>query len=115
MVQEFIPQGLTIYYDQLNSYEKIKSRLEIYKNRYKTNYIKSYLVGNRKQRQWMIQASKELQLMPVTEGGADTKQDITHVLTALQVMNILYPMRIFTKMWFSFLLNQIYNTHLPSG
>jgi len=65
--------------DQLNSYEKIKSRLEIYKNRYKTNYIKSYLVGNRKQRQWMIQASKELQLMPVTEGGADTKQDITHV------------------------------------
>ena len=27
----------------------------------------------------MIQASKELQLMPVTEGGADTKQDITHV------------------------------------
>ena len=66
--------------DQLNSYEKIKSRLEIYKNRYKTNYIKSYLVGNRKQRQWMIQASKELQLMPVTEGGADTKQDITHVL-----------------------------------
>ena len=66
--------------DQLNSYEKIKSRLEIYKNRYKTNYIKSYLVGNRKQRQWIIQASKELQLMPVTEGGADTKQDITHVL-----------------------------------
>ena len=66
--------------DQLTSYEKTKSRLEIYKNRYKTNYIKSYLVGNRQQRHWMIQASKELQLMPIAEGGADTKQDITHVL-----------------------------------
>lgn len=71
--------GIFIF-DQLTSYEKTKSRLEIYKNRYKTNYIKSYLVGNRQQRHWMIQASKELQLMPIAEGGADTKQDITHVL-----------------------------------
>ena len=28
----------------------------------------------------MIQAARELQLMPIAEGGADTKQDITHVL-----------------------------------
>ena len=28
----------------------------------------------------MIQAAKALQLMPIAEGGADTKQDITHVL-----------------------------------
>jgi hypothetical protein len=28
----------------------------------------------------MIQACQELQLMPIAEGGADTKQDITHVL-----------------------------------
>ena len=66
--------------DQLTSYEKTKSRLEIYKNRYQTNYIKSYLVGNRQQRHWMIDAAKELQLMPIAEGGADTKQDITHAL-----------------------------------
>lgn len=71
--------GLFIF-DQLNSYEKTKSRLEVYKNRYQTNYIKSYLLGNRQQRKWMIQACQELQLMPIAEGGADTKQDITHVL-----------------------------------
>ena len=71
--------GLFIF-DQLNSYKKTKSRLEIYKNRFQTNYIKSYLVGNRQQRQWMIKACKELHLMPVAEGGADTKQDITHIL-----------------------------------
>ncbi len=68
------------FFDGLNSYEKIKARLDIYKNRYQTNYIKSYLVGNRQQRHWMIQATKALQLMPIAEGGADAKQDITHVL-----------------------------------
>lgn len=68
------------FFDGLTSYEKIKSRLGIYKNRFQTNYIKSYLVGNRQQRHWMIQAARELQLMPIAEGGADTKQDITHVL-----------------------------------
>ena len=71
--------GLFIF-DRLDSYEKIKSRLEIYKNRYQTNYIKSYLIGNRQQRHWMIDAARELQLMPIAEGGADTKQDVTHVL-----------------------------------
>lgn len=63
------------FFDGLISYEKMKARLDIYKNRYQTNYIKSYLVGNRQQRHWMIQAAKALQLMPIAEGGA-----ITHVL-----------------------------------
>ena len=68
------------FFDGLDSYEKIKSRLDIYKNRFQTNYIKSYLIGNRQQRHWMIRAARELQLMPIAEGGADTKQNITHVL-----------------------------------
>ncbi|GAB5554506.1 MAG: amidohydrolase family protein [Saprospiraceae bacterium] len=68
------------FWDQYTSYEKLKSRLEIYKNRFGTNYIKSYLLGNRQQRKWMIQACKELELMPTAEGGADAKQGITHAL-----------------------------------
>lgn len=67
-------------FDQLNSYEKIKERLKIYSDRYQTHLIKSYLVGNRKQRQWIVQACRELELMPTTEGGADTKLDLTHAL-----------------------------------
>ena len=42
--------------------------------------LKSYIVGNRKQRQWVVQASKELEMMPTTEGGLDLKVDLTHVL-----------------------------------
>lgn len=71
--------GLFLW-DRLDSYEKMKSRLEIYKHRYQTNYIKSYLIGNRQQRHWMVKACRELELMPTAEGGADAKQDMTHAL-----------------------------------
>ena len=39
-----------------------------------------YLVGNRQQRQWVIEACKELKLMPTTEGGLDFKLNMTQLL-----------------------------------
>ena len=39
-----------------------------------------YLVGNRKQRQWVIQAAQHQQLMPTTEGGLDIKLNMTNLL-----------------------------------
>jgi hypothetical protein len=39
-----------------------------------------YMTGNRQQRQWIIQAARELELMPTTEGGLDYKIDITHAI-----------------------------------
>ena len=66
--------------DQLDTYEKVKSRLEIYARRYQTHLIKSYLVGTRQQRRWMVEACRELGLMPTAEGGADSKQNITHAM-----------------------------------
>ena len=33
-------------------------------------YRKSYMVGNRQQREWMVMACKENGIMPTTEGGA---------------------------------------------
>jgi hypothetical protein len=39
-----------------------------------------YLSGNRQQRQWIVQAAKELGLMPTTEGGLDLKLDLTHAI-----------------------------------
>jgi hypothetical protein len=38
------------------------------------------MTGNRQQRQWIIQAARELKLMPTTEGGLDFKLDMTHVI-----------------------------------
>jgi Tol biopolymer transport system component len=47
---------------------------------YRTPYLKSYLVGNRKQRQWMVMACKKEGVMPTTEGGLDMKLDLTHAI-----------------------------------
>jgi hypothetical protein len=38
------------------------------------------LVGNRKQRQWVAQASKELGIIPTTEGGSNFKLNLTHAI-----------------------------------
>lgn len=47
---------------------------------YRTTYLKSYLVGNRKQRQWMVMACKKEGVMPTTEGGLDMKLNLTHAI-----------------------------------
>jgi hypothetical protein len=39
-----------------------------------------YMTGNRQQRQWVIQAARELRIMPTTEGGLDFKLDLTHAI-----------------------------------
>jgi len=62
------------------SLEETKAALSRYSKYYGTHMLKSYMVGNRRQRQWVVQASKELGIMPTTEGGLDLKLNITHAL-----------------------------------
>lgn len=62
------------------SLDDARRLLRKYRDRYRTRYIKSYLVPTRQQRQWVAQASRELGMVTTTEGGADTKLDLTHVL-----------------------------------
>lgn len=69
--------------NDFQSYEATLAYLRRYKQHYRTPNIKSYMVGNRKQRQWVVQASKELQLMPTTEGGRDMKLDMTHAIDGM--------------------------------
>ena len=69
--------------NDFQSYEATLAYLKRYKEHYRTINIKSYMVGNRKQRQWVVQAAKELGLMPTTEGGRDMKLDITHALDGM--------------------------------
>jgi imidazolonepropionase-like amidohydrolase/Tol biopolymer transport system component len=57
--------------------EKVISR---YKEFYRTNLVKSYLVGDRSQRQFVVEACEKLHVMPTTEGGADMPLDLTHVI-----------------------------------
>lgn len=72
--------GVGYWSYQIESLEHAKDILRQYSEYYNTKSIKMYLVGNRQQRQWVIMAAKELQLMPTTEGGLDFKLNMTQLL-----------------------------------
>lgn len=54
--------------------------LKQYSEYYHTKTIKMYLTGNRQQRQWIIMAAKEQELMPTTEGALNFKLNMTQVI-----------------------------------
>jgi CubicO group peptidase (beta-lactamase class C family) len=62
------------------SLDEVRAVMRTYRDEYRTHYLKSYVAGSREQRQWIVQASREMDIMPTTEGGADTKEDLTHAL-----------------------------------
>lgn len=72
--------GLGYWGYQLESLEQTKEVLKQYSDYFDTKTIKMYLVGNRQQRQWVIEACKELKLMPTTEGGLDFKLNMTQLI-----------------------------------
>lgn len=65
---------------QFTSKQQAYGVLKRYKEHYGVRNLKAYLTGDRKQRQYLLQAAKELQLMPTTEGGLDMKMDLTHMI-----------------------------------
>jgi hypothetical protein len=69
--------------NDFQSYEDTLSVVTRYKKYYRTNTVKSYTVGNRKQREWVVQACKENKLMPTTEGALDLKLDLTHAIDGM--------------------------------
>src|SRR5271165_1312905 len=64
----------------LQSLDDAQHVIERYKKYYRTNTVKSYTVGNRKQREFMVEACKLNQIMPTTEGALDLKLDLTHAI-----------------------------------
>ncbi|MDE0357349.1 MAG: amidohydrolase family protein [Gammaproteobacteria bacterium] len=54
--------------------------LKRYSEYYDTKTFKMYLAGNRQQRQWLVMAARELELMPTTEAGLDFQLDLTHAI-----------------------------------
>ena len=72
--------GVGYWSYNLKDSAQAESVLAQYSKYYNTKYIKMYLVGNRKHRQWVIQAAKNQQLMPTTEGGLDFKLNMTNLI-----------------------------------
>jgi imidazolonepropionase-like amidohydrolase/Tol biopolymer transport system component len=65
--------------ENISSLDEARNVLKRYSDYYHTHTIKQYIVGNREQRQWVIQAARELELMPTTEGANDAKLNLTQV------------------------------------
>lgn len=63
-----------------DTYEDALAIARRYKEFYRVGTVKSYLVGNRRQQQWMVAAAKQVGLLATTEGGSDFRIDMTHVL-----------------------------------
>lgn len=72
--------GLGFWAYKIESLDHARNVLKQYSEYYNTKTIKMYLVGNRQQRQWVIQACKELKLMPTTEGGLDFKHNMANLM-----------------------------------
>ncbi len=66
--------------DAVRSYEHALDVLRKYSDYYDTKTFKMYMSGNRRQRQWLIMAARELELMPTTEGGLDYRLNMTHAM-----------------------------------
>jgi hypothetical protein len=50
-----------------------------------------YVAGNREQRQWILQAAKEQELMPTTEGSLDMKLNMTMLIDGYPGQEHNYP------------------------
>lgn len=78
--------------NDFHSEEEAEEVIRRYKDYYRTETVKSYLVGNRKQREYMVEASNQLHMMPTTEGAADLALDITHVIDGFSGAEHQFPM-----------------------
>jgi len=84
--------GPGVFWDEnFQSLDEVRNALKRYSEFYRTFTIKEYMTGNRKQRQWMIMAARELKLMPTTEGGLDFKMNLTEALDGYPGHEHSYP------------------------
>ena len=51
-----------------------------YKKYYRTDYLKSYTLNGRRFRQWLLQACRDVGLMPTTEGFQSLNMQLTYLL-----------------------------------
>ncbi|RAI91385.1 amidohydrolase family protein [Algoriphagus yeomjeoni] len=66
--------------ENVSSLENARKVMKRYSSYYNTKTVKMYGAGNRQQRQWIIQAAREHNIMPTTEGGLDFKNNLTQVI-----------------------------------
>jgi hypothetical protein len=63
--------------DNIRSLDDARDVLKRYSDHFNTQTIKQYMAGDRKVRQWVITAARELGLTPTTEGGSNFTMNLT--------------------------------------
>src|SRR5690606_31387940 len=66
--------GMAMFsFNRLSSLQEARALLARHKDHYRTRNVKQYLVGNRKQRQWIAMAAAEAGVMPTKIGRASCR------------------------------------------
>ncbi len=77
--------------EQIEDQDHARDVMRRYSEYYDTKTIKMYVAGNREQRQWILQAAKEQELMPTTEGSLNMKLNMTMLIDGYPGQEHNYP------------------------
>ena len=77
--------------EDISSLDQARDVLRRYSEYYDTHTIKQYGAGDRKVRQWVIMAAKELGLMPTSENYLDFKKNLTEAIDGYPGAEHSYP------------------------
>jgi hypothetical protein len=73
--------GTAIFsFNEFQSYAQVRAVLGRYRDDYRVGNLKMYRSGNRRVRQWIAMAARELGLQPTTEGALSMKLDMTQII-----------------------------------
>jgi Tol biopolymer transport system component len=73
--------GTAIFsFNEFQSYAQVRAALGRYRDDYRVGNLKMYRSGNRRVRQWIAMAARELGLQPTTEGALSMKLDMTQII-----------------------------------
>jgi len=67
-------------FNEFESYAQVRAVLSRYRDDYRVGNIKMYRSGNRRVRQWIAIAVRELGLQPTTEGALSMKLDMSQII-----------------------------------
>ena len=67
-------------FNEFASYAQVRAVLSRYRDAYRLGNVKMYRSGNRRVRQWIAMAARELGLQPTTEGALSMKLDMTQII-----------------------------------
>jgi imidazolonepropionase-like amidohydrolase len=67
-------------FNRFESPEHVRAVLSRYRDHYRTLNLKQYRAGNRRVRQWIADAARELGMMPTCEGALSMKQNLTQII-----------------------------------